>query len=143
MTSEELSAMSKEERKKVPFKDLPKGNKIRLFITLFFIAAIVMAIVAGVINSSSKVDASKVAIWGYTVAKKVVEKNLKAPSTAKFPITEYQVWTMPDSTVVYKGYVDCQNSIGEEERKNYYVRLKWKADYTNYDNWECLDFRFE
>lgn len=69
----------------------------------------------------------------------LVEKSLKAPSTADFP------WTMKanaSSGQVYtiNSYVDAQNSFGAMIRTNFYCQLKYTGDGKT-DSWVVKVFK--
>ncbi|NFM25195.1 hypothetical protein FDB84_12300 [Clostridium sporogenes] len=74
-----------------------------------------------------------------STAKEVVKKNLKAPSTAKFPWSfgEYKIQESKSENkdmVVYtvSGYVDAENSYGAKLRNNFIVKLECTKDLSKY-----------
>lgn len=58
-----------------------------------------------------------------------VTKNLKCPSTAKFPLyDDSYVKKEGDSTYLVVGYVDAQNGFGAMIRSKYVVKMISKGD---------------
>lgn len=56
----------------------------------------------------------------FYISQQIVEKILKAPSTAKFPwFSESEVRGLSDGSYHVKSYVDSQNSFGAMLRSNY------------------------
>ncbi len=69
----------------------------------------------------------------------VVKKNLKCPSTAKFPwgFDEYTITESKSENkdrVIYNiaGYVDAENSFGAKLRNNFIVKLECTKDLSKY-----------
>lgn len=145
MDSQEFNKLSKEEKKKVPFKELPKANKIAMIVVLSVFALLLFTCVgtcshcSSGSSSSSGIDTSDIEITAKVLSESAVKSLLKAPSTAQFPSEEVRVFLIADSSVVIKGAVDAQNSFGAMLRSSYYVKLKWHNDYKNTDNWQILD----
>ncbi|MCW6111704.1 hypothetical protein [Clostridium sporogenes] len=74
-----------------------------------------------------------------TTAQEVVKKNLKAPSTAKFPwsFDEYKIKETnsenKDMAIYYvSGYVDAKNSFGAKLRNNFVVKMECAKDFSKY-----------
>lgn len=66
-------------------------------------------------------------------AERNVKKNLKAPSSARFPWYDASnVSIYGECDFIIRSYVDAQNSFGAMLRSNYYVRLKYDPDVDRY-----------
>lgn len=78
----------------------------------------------GFAYSSNKPSSSDDATDAKVCAKKVVEDNLKAPSTAKFcSFTEMEAKDLGGKRWEVSGYVDAQNSFGATVRQYWTVTL--------------------
>lgn len=79
----------------------------------------------------------------YIIAKEFMSKTLKAPSTAKFPSSEYKfIASNKTNYCIIKSYVDAQNSFGAQIRTYYLVELKWnEQDWADANNWELIDLQ--
>lgn len=142
MKSKEYNELTKEDKLKVKFKDLPTINKFGCLSMITF-AIIIVIIILFAIFSDKSINKDHVKSVAYQISKQYVKENLKAPSTADFPFDDYKSWIFDDSTVVIKGYVDAQNTFGAQVRQNYRIKLKWKDDYDVYTNWQLIEFNFE
>ncbi|HDK7167484.1 TPA: hypothetical protein PTV44_001324 [Clostridium botulinum] len=74
-----------------------------------------------------------------TTAQEVVKKNLKAPSTAKFPwsFDGYKIKETnsenKDMVIYYvSGYVDGENSFGAKLRNNFIIKMECTKDLSKY-----------
>jgi hypothetical protein len=136
----DYSKLSKAERKAVPFKEIPMGQKIAVFT---FIAILIAMIVfaAKSCNSDKKTDYDSVKITAMSLSKQHVKSLLKSPSTANFPLGEEKITLSEDSMALVEGPVDSQNGFGATVRTNYKVLLKWKLDPEDPANWELKDIR--
>ncbi|NHI49037.1 hypothetical protein FDE94_14510 [Clostridium botulinum] len=74
-----------------------------------------------------------------TTAQGVVKKNLKSPSTAKFPwsFKEYNIQESKSDNkdmVIYTvtGYVDAENSFSAKIRNNFIVKMECTKDLSKY-----------
>ena len=80
------------------------------------------------------------------IAKDFVKQNLKSPSTAKFPSSDFS-YSNPEvdsRTITIKSYVDAENSFGATSRKEYYVKLRFKSgDWADMQNWELLQINVD
>jgi hypothetical protein len=73
------------------------------------------------------------------MAEVFVEKNLKSPSTAKFPACSTQKINYKGNQTYYvHSYVDSQNGFGAMIRTRYSVELKDAM----YDMWNLVDIEF-
>ena len=148
MTKEEYKNLSKDERKKVKFKDAPTSNKIG-FILFLVLVTLLLGTCIGTCgnnnsNSESKgIDTVRLELTARYKMEDAVKSLLRAPSTAKFPDDAQHYWLLQDSTIVVKGSVDAQNSFGAMLRNDYYVKLKWKDDYSKDENWTIIDVKLE
>lgn len=72
------------------------------------------------------------------ISQKFVKQNLKAPSTAEFPMwTEENCKATPNGDVwKVRSYVDAQNGFGAMIRSDYGVEMRYHPDA---DNWTLLD----
>jgi hypothetical protein len=71
-----------------------------------------------------------------------VRARLKAPSTAKFPFSEFSVSTVSPLTYKVSSYVDAQNSFGAQIRSNYICTIKRSApqgDRNDPRSWTLVD----
>lgn len=70
----------------------------------------------------------KISAW--TCAEKLVQDNLKAPSTAKFPLADVDkfVTSMGGSKYKVSAYVDSENSFGAKIRTNFSVTIILTGD---------------
>ena len=75
-------------------------------------------------ESSSLTDDEKAFAW--TAALDVVTRNLKAPSTAKFPFSYHNedIKKIGSSSYVVNSYVDAENSFGAKIRSFFTVKVK-------------------
>jgi hypothetical protein len=75
------------------------------------------------------------------IAKRFIEAQLKAPSSADFPWLDYQYTELPGHTWRITSYVDAQNSFGAKLRRNWSCTLKWNGGAT-YDasSWAVTGF---
>jgi len=70
----------------------------------------------------------------FVMSQTFVEKQLKAPATAKFPLySESKVTDLGDGKYKVDSYVDAQNSFGAMIRTNYTCTLKYVGD----DKWQA------
>ena len=77
----------------------------------------------------------------YVIAQDLVSKRLKAPSTAKFPKSDYTNGPVINKSVEIKSYVDSQNAFGAMIRTNYSIRIKQTGDdWADTSNWQVVDF---
>ena len=77
----------------------------------------------------------------FIISQRYVKKNLKSPSTAKFPsITSDGVTTkyIGNCTHEIRGFVDATNSFGASLRSDYYIKIK---NNKGTDSWVTLDFQ--
>ncbi len=89
------------------------------------------------------IDSTSLWYYSKSFAKDYVKQQLKSPSTAEFPDKDFKVWFEPDSTVTIKCAVDAQNSYGAMIRGNYYLKMKWKKDFKDSDNWTLITIQNE
>ena len=146
MTTEEYNSLSKEDRKKVKFKELPKFNKFAVIFFFITVTLLLSTCVGTCISSGSAntgIDSVNLEVTAKFRAERAVKLILKAPSTAEFIEDTKRCWIMPDSTIVVKGAVDAQNSFGVMIRNNYYVKFKWNIDSNKQENWNLVDVKLE
>jgi hypothetical protein len=76
-------------------------------------------------------------IDAYFMAEQFITKQLKAPSTAKFPYSSDAEISYDETTKDWtiKSYVDAQNSFGAMIRNNYTVKIKYLGD----EKWNLID----
>lgn len=95
-------------------------------------------------ESPKSIDKEELARQAFIISQDYVKKNLKAPSTAKFPFLDYTFSDPdPDNTIIIKSYVDAQNSFGAKLRNDYYVKVRYKGgDWADIQNWELIKLEF-
>jgi len=74
----------------------------------------------------------------YVMMQEYVKKNLKAPSTAKFPSLDYK-WQKREDIYDIVGYVDSQNSFGAMIRTKFSGTIQDIGD----DYWKLINLAFE
>ena len=99
-------------------------------VLLFFIGLIVLGSLKG------KPDASK--SLGYQYAKAAITRQLKAPTTAKFPASYEKgvIIQEVDGELHIAGFVESQNSFGAMIRSRWSARLKRTSDRKS---WEVIE----
>ena len=112
------------------------------------IAVIVLAIIIGISfsccggcddNSNSTKETGHTNIEAWTAAQLEVERNLKSPSTAKFPwSSEGYVTKIDNNTFDIQSYVDSENSFGAMIRTNFSCTVK----FTGQDTYIVQDLEF-
>jgi len=89
-------------------------------------------------NKAPKVEHSKIA--AYAMAQEFVDKQLKAPSTSKYPVySEKFVKDLGEGRYTVTTYVDAQNSFGAMIRNNFTCTLL----YVGNDKWQLEDINIE
>ncbi len=67
-------------------------------------------------------------------AQLAVEDYLKAPSTAKYGVSDdYKIKKVSDQEYIVSSYVDSQNSFGAMIRSNFEVVIEFNNDWTKYN----------
>lgn len=147
MKISEFTKLTKQERKLVPFNQLPWPNKYIPLIVLAFIIFGLGTCVRDSINNPTpevkSVDTLMLQVNAKTLAEQSVKLLLKSPSSAEFPSEEQNFWFSADSIAIVKGAVDAQNTFGAMLRTTFYVKLKWTGDSDNISNWLVLDARLD
>jgi hypothetical protein len=102
-------------------------NNIRTWLGLIVLAIFVISLARTCYDnqdyhySPDKFDA-------YATAKSFVEKELKAPRTAKFPMTsDIQIYQSANEWTII-GYVDSQNGFGALVRTQYKIEMSYDSD---------------
>lgn len=78
-------------------------------------------------------------VTAFVMSQKFVEKRLKAPASAEFPLitdSDVTVTYLGDCTHEVRAYVDAQNLFGAKIRNRYYVKLQNEK---GTDTWKALD----
>lgn len=76
----------------------------------------------------------------YQFTKRLVQQNLKAPTTAKFPgISAAEFRRVDDITWIVHCYVDSQNAFGAMIRTHYRAKVMFLGN----DTWKLLDLQTE
>lgn len=121
MKYREWKTLSKENKSKVKWKDLPAMNKFaRVFVlgVIFFVGAIFV-----LAKSQDEMPDNEMA---FDQAKVYVRSGLKSPKSATFPNKEYTVSiNNNDSTFVVRSFVDAKNSFNVDIRSNWIVKMKY------------------
>ncbi len=131
-----------------PSNKISDKNKIRLF----FAGIIVLVIIYNLVvhhsvthdyNDKQIYSADDMQIDAYLFSQEFVKENIKSPTTASFPTSDYKCFVNQyDSTYTVKSYVDAQNGFGAMIRSKYMVEMKYTGG--NADdghNWTLLDIR--
>ena len=142
MTSQEFKQLSPAEKKRVPFKDLPKRNRYGGFLVIACVALLIFAM-CDYSQNNKKIDTTDLKLTAKFKVESVVKALLKAPSTAEFPSETQKYYVSADSMIIITGSVDAQNTFGSMIRNSYSVKLKWKDDYRKDENWTVLDAKLE
>jgi hypothetical protein len=74
---------------------------------------------------------------GYVICKQFLEKRLKAPSTADYPMLSETNRSLVGNIFTVTAFVDSQNSFGAMIRTNFYCQV----EYVGNDNWKLLDLK--
>jgi len=146
MTPVEYNSLSKEDKKKVKFKELPKFNKFAIiffFISVTLLFATCVGTCVSSDSTSTGLDSIHIEVAAKFRAEKAVKLILKAPSTAEFQEETKRCWIMPDSTIIVKGDVDAQNSFGAMIRNSYFVKFKWSINPNKDENWTLIDVKLK
>ena len=105
---------------------------------IYIIAAIICIIgfigIIEIFNSPSSKDYKKEA---YVLAQHVVEQQLKAPKTAKFPWYNDSYIKVSSDKYTVSAYVDAENSFGANVRTYFTVTMT-----RNGDDWENINVAF-
>lgn len=147
MKFSEFNKLSKEEKKKVKFRDKPIGLKIALYFIIGIILLVVVSSIRdcsnGVIPPKSVPEVKKpTELDAHYFTEEAVKRLLKAPSTAKFG--DYKCRISGDTIFYCTGYVDAQNSFGAMLRNNYHVILKYTGkDPDDITAWSIVDSGLE
>jgi len=147
MKIKDYNKLSKEERKKLKFKDWPKVSQMGC---LFTVVSILILLIIGLFSGnkinntkSNGIDSTSLYYYSKEMAKKYVTENLKAPSTAKFTDENIHIGLERDSSVVVKISVDAQNTFGAMFRNDFYLKMKWSKKFDDTDNWVLIDIQNE
>lgn len=80
----------------------------------------------------------------YVMAQNFMKKNLKSPSTADFPFSEYKFEYLGDSKMKVISYVDAQNGFGAQIRTYYEATMKFNGgDWADINNWTLINLKTE
>jgi hypothetical protein len=80
----------------------------------------------------------------YIMSKNFVLSMLKSPSTADFPLLDYQAVKIEPGHWMVQSYVDAQNSFGAMIRNSWIVELKFDGgDWADIRNWTLIDIAIE
>lgn len=134
----DYSKLSKAERKAVPFKEVPAGQKIAAFTLL---ASVIVLIVIMFTNTSVSDDTIK--SNASFVAQKFVKSQLKSPSTADFITSEERVGLNNNNVANVEGSVDSENGFGAKVRTTYSVTVQWKDDPSKIEEYSIVDFKIK
>jgi hypothetical protein len=138
MTSEEFKQLSKEEQKKVPFKEMPTANKVGCF---SFLIVLVIGCVMYVNSCNEKYD-HPTNEMAYSVSQEFVKDFLKSPASAQFG-SECKVMVEDDQKTYHiTAYVDSQNAFGAMLRTNFMIKLKYVGSIPQEkSSWLLLDYQ--
>lgn len=149
LTPEERQKIYEEEQARIKAETKAKSDKkLRKAAGIIFGIAILMFAVVALSTSGDK-DTSKPApppkpehdsISAFVMSQNFTKKQLKAPSTAKFPrYSEGRVADLGNGEYRVSSYVDAQNAFGAMIRTNYICKVK----YVGNDKWQLLEFEFQ
>ena len=106
----------------IPSKNKKSNGCLGIFIANVIAWGILILIIYLAINSaSSEKDYSQEA---YTAAKFYVNKQLKAPATADYPMYDKNFITHHNDSYTVSSYVDAENSFGVKGRLYYTVTME-------------------
>jgi len=72
----------------------------------------------------------------FIISQDFVSSALKSPSTAKFPVTDYQFYDLGDHVYGIVSYVDSQNGFGAVVRSSYSTTTVFSGgQWANPNNW--------
>lgn len=113
-------------------KEVYQGDKYVVVKLLFVLVCIIVIIysVATIFNTSTKTTSKSSSKdykrEAYVMSQEFIQKQLKAPSTAKFP-SYYEIEvTQTDNRYKVEAYVDSENIFGATLRTNYCMILERK-----------------
>ncbi len=79
----------------------------------------------------------------YVISKTMVKSNLKSPSTADFPFSDYRYTRVNTNQIIIEGYVDSQNSFGATVRNSFNIELKYNGGpWSDESNWQLISIDF-
>lgn len=101
---------------------------MKKIIIILLSLSLVLPLISCGSSSSDDSDMEKAAVW--TIVQECVTKNLKSPSTAKFPTYNYATIKLTDSNNGdikekwhVESYVDAQNGFGATIRQNFRIDI--------------------
>jgi hypothetical protein len=111
----------------------PAEEKKNIKIGCAALIIIFIAVIAGWAFSSNDTGKEPSRLDAYVASQQFVEKQLKAPSSAKFPVFDNSmVVPLGNNRFKVAAYVDAQNSFGAIIRTSYTCTVK----NTDGDNWQ-------
>lgn len=115
---------------------------LALFALIFIVSSVSSYLDRDTPKSNRTESISDIQFSAYTMAVKFIERDLKAPSTAKFADYGYgddpaEVSYIGGETYRVKIWVDAQNSFGAMLRNKYQLDLKKKDG----KMWELIDIK--
>ncbi|MCK5044391.1 hypothetical protein KAR26_01500 [Candidatus Parcubacteria bacterium] len=80
----------------------------------------------------------------HIIAQGYVRNILKAPSSADFPLSSYNIFDLGNDKYKLVSYVDAQNSFGAQVRSDYLVILSYNSgDWSDTNNWTLHELIFD
>lgn len=140
MNSEQFKKLSKEEKAKVKFKDLPTINKMGFGCFIFVIIFILMVIFIPMIGDEEMptIDEAQKA------SERIISRTLIDPTSSEFIKENVEHGTLPDSTYIFVGYVKALNKLGLKAPHKYRVEIKWTGGSPSDEkSWYVKDLKFE
>lgn len=142
----ELTPEEKQTKPTLTKEEQQKINKIASVIVLGIALFIVFKFFAGSSSETNvaqspeiSVQPSKVEV--YAMSKEFVKKQLKSPSTAKFPTySDDFVTDMGENKFLVASYVDAENSFGAKVRTRYSCILQYIEET---GKWQLEDIKLE
>jgi len=79
----------------------------------------------------------------YVISQTFVTRKLNSPSTADYPLSDFQYNDLGNDKHEIIGYVDCKNNFNAEIRNNFNIVLKFNGgDWSDENNWEVTWLKF-
>ena len=120
-------------------EEAKKGNKALGCFTLIVILISVVTIMSMCSSGEPEAKDTDKTVNAWVMAQQFVEKQLKSPSTAKYPwgYKDY-VTDLGNGKYSIRAYVDSENGFGAMLRTNFYCVVQ----NTEGDNWLCETLEF-
>lgn len=119
-------------------------NDIKNIVNAVIIMAIIAVFFILAITAKKNDNPEDSARHAFIISQFFVEQKLKSPSTADFPLYEYNAIELEKNRWQVISYVDAQNSFGATIRTNYLVIMKYNGlDWDDINNWKLDEIIIE